>query len=106
MLLEDDITRFLITLRNLRSGFLEHSNSQVKSCVGYLDSAISRLESYRAEEKYYTPKPRSESDRDIFRKGVDAWETNTCGSGRHWVRRKLKNGKNGFCRRNPKRRSA
>lgn len=104
MHLEDDITRFINALKEIRSGLNVHTNSQaVNDCVKRLDQAIDLLESYRNQERYFSPEQRSDSVRSFFKEKLKQSETYNCGERMHWVRRRLKNGKPGFCRKNPTR---
>lgn len=90
----DDIDLWISDLKDIRLNTLRHTDFQVRDAVPHLDRAIEILIDYTAirERQQFAPESCSQSQ-----------EYPQCPPGYHLVKRRLKNGKFGFCRRNPQR---
>lgn len=108
----DDIDLLITQLREIRLNSYKHTDSQVRSTVPYLDRAIEILLEYTAtrNRQSFIPEQRPEKykvQKDAAQKKQNSLdllpieEFTQCPDGKHWVRRLLKNGEYGYCRRNP-----
>jgi hypothetical protein len=90
----DDIDLWISGLKDIRLNSLRHTDCQVRSTVLHLDRAIEILVDYtanREQEQFIPEQPLLDQDYP------------QCPPGYHLVRRRLRNGALGFCRRNPQR---
>src|SRR5919199_3696971 len=118
------VARWITSLKHIRSGLDALNNLELKKCIDYLDSVITELEDYVKKEKYHKPELPADQERikDLIRnkqklkvkeetsggdfekkKLIQSQQKPDCGIGKHWVRRRKKNGDPGFCRSNPRR---
>lgn len=116
---KDDIELLIDDLKIVLTSLYRHQSSQqVQESINYLNRAIAILEAYKSEvnsRQFQPPKPLTHkynfSERNTLSiqnnssNYSSANNSHKCGIGRHWVRRRLKNGDSGYCRNNPKRKS-
>jgi hypothetical protein len=95
----DDIDLWISELKDIRLNTMRHTEVQVRNTAPHLDRAIEILIGYTAnrDRQEFIPEPPP-IDCPITQ------QYSRCPSGYHWVNRRLRNGKPGFCRRNPRRR--
>jgi hypothetical protein len=106
----DDIDLWISDLKDIRLNSLKHTDFQIRSTVPHLERAIEILVNYSAnrEQQQFIPEPRPQKcqiQHKAVQKGENILESSPspqqfqCPPGKYWVRRRLKNGDPGFCRR-------
>jgi hypothetical protein len=88
------------TLKRIELSLRKFEDKSFNKCTSSLNRAIKILEDYKSNpgqlERQLPPNQTN-------LKGLPNQQKPDCGSGRHWVWRQLKNGKPGYCRKNPQR---
>lgn len=98
------------SLKNIKLSLIKLEDTNFKNCVTYLEMTIQILENYKNNpgqiERQIPPNQISGNKKKSPENTLRVTSANSstqCGSGKHWVRKRLKNGEPGYCRRNPHR---
>ena len=108
---KDHIELSIEDLKNARINLLRDNSRQVQRSLKSINTAIEILEAYKKQinQRQYQFTPLSAQDKfskqrsKIYIDSSLSQESSHCGQGYHWVRRALKNGESGYCRKNPQR---
>lgn len=109
---KDHITQFIEDIQEVRLALLKPEYVHLKKTVEHLENAISSLKNYKVEQGVFIPKPppvnnssrtKTTQKKQIIQEPSLSQQITECGSGKHWVRKPLKNGALGYCRKNPQR---
>lgn len=109
---KDHITQFIEDIQEVRLALLKPEYLHLKKTVEHLENAISSLKNYKAEQGIFIPKPppinnnykkKTTQEKQVLQESSLSQQIPECGSGKHWVRKRLKNGAPGYCRKNPQR---